>query len=308
MDKLIIFFNQNALYFVSILAVLCALIFFFLLRTQIKLKKKTQEYCKIEEKCTSLIINESILKQRFEDATETLSKNEEQMQALQNAASGLEREYSAFKAASAVREEGLTEKIAYLEKIKEDLTLKFKDISSEIIKSQQETFSLAQKNTLSAIINPFAEQLKAFKTEVTAAREESIKNKSNLDAQLNNLATLNVTLSKDAQNLTEALKGGKKMQGNWGECQLSSISEISGLRKGQDYETQESFVNEEKKLYRPDVIVHLPENRDIIIDSKVSLTDYLDAVNTEDEDIRKKALQKNVTALKSHIDELSFKE
>ncbi len=308
MDKLIIFFNQNTLYLVSILSLLCALELFFLLRTHIKLKNKTQEYHKIEEKCTSLIINESVLKQRFEDATEALLKNEEQMQALQADASGLEREYSAFKAASVVREEGLTEKIAYLEKIKEDLTLKFKDISTEIIKSQHETFSLAQKDTLSAIINPFADQLKAFKTEVTAAREESIKNKSSLDAQLNNLATLNVTLSKDAQNLTEALKGGKKMQGNWGECQLSRILEISGLRKGQDYETQESFVGEEKKLYRPDVIVHLPENRDIIIDSKVSLTDYLDAVNTEDEDIRKKALQKNVAALKAHIDELSFKE
>ncbi|MBP5698208.1 MAG: DNA recombination protein RmuC, partial [Alphaproteobacteria bacterium] len=138
--------------------------------------------------------------------------------------------------------------------------------------------------------------------------ETSLKNKSNLDAQLSNLANMNLALSRDAQNLAEALKGGKKAQGNWGECQLSRILEISGLRKNQDYETQESFTTEERKLYRPDVIIHLPENRDIVVDSKVSLTDYLDAVNTDDEETRQKALQKNVQAIKAHIDELSAKE
>ena len=156
-------------------------------------------------------------------------------------------------------------------------------------------------------MTPFTEQLKAFKTEVTAAREESIKNKSSLDAQLNNLKNMNLTLSQDAQNLAEALKGGKKTQGNWGECQLSRILEISGLRKGIDYETQETYINEEKKIYRPDVIIHLPDNRDIIIDSRVSLNDYLEVINAEDELSRDKALQKNIAAIKAHIDELSAK-
>ena len=192
--------------------------------------------------------------------------------------------------------------------MKEELTLKFKDISSEIIKAQHESFSNEQKNTLSNILNPFSEQLKAFKSEVNTAREESIKRKATLDNQLANLMNLNQNLSKDAQDLTEALKGNKKAQGNWGEYQLDRILEISGLRKGQDYDTQESYQDENKKLYRPDVIIHLPEGRDIIVDSKVSLNDYLEAVKAEDTITRDKCLQKNLNCIKNHIDELSVKE
>lgn len=250
----------------------------------------------------------ALSEQHTKDLSLQIEKNAAEKEFWQNNAATLERDFAAHKAASAAREEALNEKILYLEKIKEDLSLKFKDISSEIIKAQHETFSAEQKNTLSAVMTPFTEQLKAFKTEVTAAREESIKNKSSLDAQLNNLKNMNLTLSQDAQNLAEALKGGKKTQGNWGECQLSRILEISGLRKGIDYETQETYINEEKKIYRPDVIIHLPDNRDIIIDSKVSLNDYLEVINAEDELSRDKALQKNIAAIKAHIDELSAKE
>jgi len=280
----------------------------FLIRTRIFLKKINMKNKSLEQENTTYKISMELAKQKFTDLEQRIEKSEQEKNSWQVAASGLEKEFSAYKAAQDVKEETLTEKITFLEKIKDDLSLKFKDISSEIIKSQQETFSNEQKKNLSAVINPFAEQLQAFKAEVVATREESIKNKSNLDAQLANLANMNLTLSHDAQNLAEALKGNKKMQGNWGECQLSRILDISGLRKGQDYETQETYVNEDKKIYRPDVIIHLPENRDIIVDSKVSLSDYLDAVNAENEEDRQKSLQKNVTAIKNHIDELSAKE
>lgn len=253
---------------------------------------------------TRLLLNE----QKLTDLLKVVEKNEAEKRLLQENINIAERHLAAQSAASAEREQGLQDKITYLEKIKEDLTLKFKDISSEIIKAQHETFSKEQKNTLSAVMTPFADELKAFKSEVVAAREESIKNKSSLDTELNNLKNLNLTLSQDAQNLAEALKGGKKQQGNWGECQLSRILEISGLKKGVDYETQETYVNEDKKIYRPDVIIHLPDNRDIVIDSKVSLNDYLEAVNSEDEEMQAKALLKNVAAIKAHIDELAQKE
>jgi len=246
--------------------------------------------------------------QKLTDLIKQAETNEAEKRLLQENITIAERNLAAETAAAAEREQALNDKIAYLEKIKEDLTLKFKDISNEIIKAQHETFSLEQKNTLSAVMTPFADELKAFKTEVVAAREESIKNKSSLDTELNNLRNLNLTLSQDAQNLAEALKGGKKQQGNWGECQLSRILEISGLKKGIDYETQETYVNEDKKIYRPDVIIHLPDNRDIIVDSKVSLNDYLEAINSEDESARNKSLLKNVVAVKAHIDELSAKE
>lgn len=302
------YFNENAPYIAIILLVLGLLCFALWLSSYYKLNKTKKQNSELAQKMTDSEMQYKLLQQRFADITQTFEKIESEKNNWQLAATSLEKDFSAYKAASAAREEGLFEKISYLEKIKDDLSLKFKDISSEIIKAQHETFSNEQKNTLSTVLNPFKEQLQAFKEEVVATRAESIKNKSSLDTQLANLANMNLTLSKDAQNLAEALKGGKKMQGNWGECQLGRILEISGLRKGQDYDTQESFINEDKKLYRPDVIIHLPGKRDIVIDSKVSLTDYLDAVNTEDEEKRDKSLQKNVAAIKAHIDELSGKE
>lgn len=272
-----------------------------LLRKSIKYRYLSEDYQNFQTRYICL-------EQRFTDSQEQKHKCEEENRLLHTAVLNAERNIIAVKATAEAQKESLTEKIAYLEKIKEELTLKFKDISAETIKSQHESFSLEQKNTLSAVINPFAEQLKAFKTEIAAVREESIKNKSGLDAQLASLTQLNQNLSKDAQNLAEALKGGKKTQGNWGECQLNRVLEISGLRKGIDYETQGSYHDEEKNLYRPDVIIHLPENRDIIVDSKVSLVDYLAAVNSEDEAEKEQNLRKNLASLKSHIDELAAKE
>lgn len=280
---------------------LTGLLLLLILRKSIRYKYLNEDYLNLQ---TRFVRTE----QRFADSLEQIRKLEAENASLRTIILTSERELSAVKAASAAQKETLSEKIAYLEKIKEDLTLKFKDISAETIKSQQESFSKEQKNTLSAIITPFAEQLKAFKTEVAAAREESIKNKSGFDAQLASLTQLNQTLSKDAQNLAEALKGGKKAQGNWGECQLSRVLEISGLRKGIDYDTQSSYHDEEKNLYRPDVIIHLPENRDIIVDSKVSLVDYLAAVNSEDEAEIEQNLRKSAASLKAHIDELAAKE
>ena len=291
-----------------ICAILALLLLLFSIRQTIVLINKTRKNNELKDILNQTQIQNAILQQRFATFEQEIAKIEAQKEEFRTQSLNLEKELSAYKASSVAKEENLLEKIKYLEQIKEDLSLKFKNISSEIIKAQHETFSKEQQQTLSVIINPFTEQLKAFKQEVTSAREESIKNKSNLDAQLANLSHLNQALSQDAQNLAEALKGGKKAQGNWGECQLSRILEISGLRKGQDYDTQESFHDEDKKLYRPDVIIHLPENRDIVVDSKVSLIDYLDAVNAEDEETRLKFLQKNVQSLKAHIDELSSKE
>ena len=291
-----------------ICAILALLLLLFSIRQTIVLINKTRKNNELKDILNQTQIQNAILQQRFAAFEQEIAKIEAQKEEFRTQSLNLEKELSAYKASSVAKEENLLEKIKYLEQIKEDLSLKFKNISSEIIKAQHETFSKEQQQTLSVIINPFTEQLKAFKQEVTSAREESIKNKSNLDAQLANLSQLNQALSQDAQNLAEALKGGKKAQGNWGECQLSRILEISGLRKGQDYDTQESFHDEDKKLYRPDVIIHLPENRDIVVDSKVSLIDYLDAVNAEDEETRLKFLQKNVQSLKAHIDELSSKE
>lgn len=202
----------------------------------------------------------------------------------------------------------MDEKIRYLEQNKEELALKFRDISNEIIQSQNKQFNEEQRNAFNLLMKPFQEQMSEFKNKVEAAHESSLKNKSSFDEQLKNLFNLNQTLSKDAQDLSMALKGGKKLQGNWGEFQLERVLEISGLQKGLNYVTQETFKNEDNRMLRPDVIVHMPNDRSVVIDSKVSLNDYMAYVNCEDEVERAEYLKKHIQCLKNHIDELSGKE
>lgn len=200
------------------------------------------------------------------------------------------------------------EKLQYIEQVKNEQTAKFKEISGEIIRLQSQQMNENQKQTLSMVLNPFKEQLESFKNEVNKANTENLKSKSSFDEQFKNLLSLNQALSQDAQNLTNALRGSKKMQGDWGEVELNRILEIAGLQKNIDFYTQENFKNEENQNLRPDVVVRLPNNRCVVIDSKVSMNDYVDYVNCENEAQKNLYLQKHIQCIKNHIDELSAKE
>jgi len=202
----------------------------------------------------------------------------------------------------------MEEKLQYIEQTKNDMAIKFRDISNEIIRNQSAQINEAQKSSLSSLLNPFREQLQSFKDEVSKANNENIKNKSSFDEQFKNLLQLNQSLSTDAQNLTNALRGSKKMQGDWGEVELNRILEISGLQKDIDYFTQVNLKGDDNQNLRPDVIVKLPNNRGVVIDSKVSMNDYITYVNSEDEGQKALALQRHIQCIKKHIDELAAKE
>ena len=202
----------------------------------------------------------------------------------------------------------MEDKIKYIEQSKNEMTVKFRDISNEILRIQSTQINEAQKNNLSALLTPFREQLQSFKEEVSKANTENIKNKLSFDQQFKDLLQLNQNLSSDAQNLTNALRGSKKMQGDWGEVELNRLLDISGMQKNIDFFTQENFKDENNQNLRPDVVVRLPNNRGVIIDSKVSMNDYIDYVNTEDENIKSQHLQKHIQCIRAHIDELSAKE
>lgn len=202
----------------------------------------------------------------------------------------------------------MEEKLAFLEKSKEELALKFRDISNEVIKAQNRQFGDEQKNAFTLLLKPFQEQMSEFKYKVEAAHQDSLKNKSSFDEQFKTLLTLNQNLSKDAEDLSAALKGNKKIQGNWGEFQLERILEIAGLQEHLNYEKQETFRNEENRMLRPDIIIKLPNDRNVIVDSKVSLNDYVNYVNCEDETLRQVYLKKHIQCIRGHIDELAGKD
>ncbi|RBQ29902.1 MULTISPECIES: DNA recombination protein RmuC [Aliarcobacter] len=203
-----------------------------------------------------------------------------------------------------VEKESLKEKIAFLENNKQQMKLEFENLANRLFDDTQKK----SNQNINQVLTPFKEQLTLFGTRVNEIFNEDTKQRSSLITEIKNLKELNNQISQDAINLTKALKGQNKLQGDWGEMILSSILEQTGLRKGLEYKVQNSFKDDSGKLFRPDVIVHLPTNKDIIIDSKLSLNSYIDYTNSEDENDKKDALNRLLSSINSHIKDLSSKK
>ena len=199
------------------------------------------------------------------------------------------------------------EKLALLNNARQQLSEEFKNLANSIFEEKTERFDKKSKLTLDGALNPLKTQLSDFKKKVEDVYDKESKERVSLLHELAHLKTLNQKMSEDALNLTKALKGDKKTQGNWGEVILERVLEDSGLRKGKEYETQLSFKGEGGKRFMPDVVVRLPDDKDIVIDSKVSLVDYERYSSSEDALERDQALKAHVQAIKQHIESLSIK-
>ena len=195
----------------------------------------------------------------------------------------------------------------YKEEVREmQVTFKaeFKNIASEVVKKQSEDFS-ARNET---ILKPFKDQLQSFENTVHSQMKESISKAASFKEQINQLKELNIQISQEANNLTNALKGDNKLQGNWGELILERVLDSSGLEKGLEYKTQVSLTNAEDDRIQPDAVIYLPDNKHIIIDSKVSLTAYEKFVNETDEIEKSNYLKAHLTSVKTHVKALSNKK
>jgi DNA recombination protein RmuC len=187
-----------------------------------------------------------------------------------------------------------------VESLNEKLTLQFKNLANEIFEEKSKKFTEQSRNSLFDVLKPLGEKLVEFEKRVEATHKDTISRNSALREQLENLQRLNVHMTREAENLTRALRGDTKTQGAWGEFILESILEKSGLEKDREYTIQESFTTVEGRL-RPDVIIRLPENKHVIIDSKVSLTAYNNFVNAETEEEKLAYLKSHITSIRQHI-------
>jgi DNA recombination protein RmuC len=194
-----------------------------------------------------------------------------------------------------------------LEERQQQLRKDFELLATKILDEKTEKFTLQNKENIKNILNPLQEKLQIFEKKVEDSQKESISMHSALKEQLLGLKDLNQQMTKETTNLTRALKGDSKMQGNWGELVLEHVLEKSGLEKDREYFVQQSFTTAEGSRVLPDVVLHLPDNKRMVIDSKVSLTDYERYVNA-DEDERPKFLKAHVNSIKKHIDQLSEKK
>ena len=193
-----------------------------------------------------------------------------------------------------------------LEERQEQLRKDFELLATKILEEKSEKFTLQNKENIKNILNPLQEKIKTFEEKVDLTQKESISMHSALKEQLLGLKDLNQQMTKEATNLTRALKGDSKMQGNWGELVLERVLEKSGLEKDREYFVQQSFTQENGSRVLPDVVLHLPDGKKMIIDSKVSLTDYERLVNADDED-KDRFLKAHVNSIRKHVDQLSEK-
>jgi len=195
-----------------------------------------------------------------------------------------------------------------IEKLQEKFTKEFENLANKILDEKSNKFTEQNKQNIENILNPLQEKIKLFEDKVDKTHKESIDYHAALRQQIIGLKELNLQMSKEAINLTKALKGDSKAQGNWGELVLERVLEKSGLEKDREYYVQESHVNTEGKRIVPDVVIHLPDNKKMIVDSKVSLTAYERYVNSEDEETKEQFLKEHVNSLKRHVVQLSEKK
>jgi DNA recombination protein RmuC len=194
-----------------------------------------------------------------------------------------------------------------IEQLQQKFAMQFENLANKILDEKSSKFSELNKENIKNILDPLREKIADFEKKVETNSKENITINAALREQILNLTQLNEQMSREAMNLTKALKGDSKMQGNWGELVLERVLEKSGLEKGREYDVQQSFTTEEGNRLMPDVIIHMPDGKKMIIDSKVSLTAYERFVNAEDELEKAKFLKEHVNSIERHVEMLSAK-
>lgn len=200
------------------------------------------------------------------------------------------------------------EQLVLLQNAKAELAKEFENVANKIFENKQQQFSLNSKTLLDTTLDPLKLQLSEFRKKVEDVYEKENAERNRLSGQVVELQKQAQKIGEDAVNLAQALKGNTKAQGNWGEVVLERLLEESGLQKGREYDTQVNFTGNDGSRLMPDVIIHLPENKDIVIDAKCSLVDYERFCSAEDESERKQYLNAHVNSLRNHIKGLSIKD
>ena len=216
-------------------------------------------------------------------------------------------ELAALKTSNDNLIEKLENQKSEIENLQKRLTVEFENIATKILKERSEEFSLSNHKSMSEILNPLKDRIQEFEKKVDETYKNELRDKISLSEEVKTLTKLNARISEEANNLTKALKGDVKKQGNWGEVILERVLERSGLTRGQEYQREVVVEGADMNVQRPDVIIHLPDNKHIIIDSKVSLVAYERLMSADTEEQRTVFLKDHINSLRSHVKLLSEK-
>ncbi|QBA64436.1 DNA recombination protein RmuC [Muriicola soli] len=286
---------------ISLLAValLVGILGFFLGNYIERLKRKSIQ--------STLEERERQLRSSREELEERLGTERAATELLRTENTGLAQQITRNEADLENLRQKLGEQKEEVEQLQEKFTKEFENLANKILDEKSLKFTEQNQKNIKHILNPLQEKIQLFEKKVEESQKENISIHSALKEQLLNLQNQNLKITKEAENLTKALKGDSKMQGNWGELVLERVLEKSGLEKDREYTVQQSFTREDGSRVLPDVVINLPDSKKMVIDSKVSLTDYERFVNAEEE-LQDKFLKDHINSLKKHVDQLSAKK
>ena len=263
-----------------------------------------------EKEKTSLQERNAILTETKLTAEKTISELQFEYKQLQTEKEGIIRVNIQQDADIKNLSEKLTIQKKELENIQEKFTMEFENLANKILDEKSTKFTEQNKENIKQILSPLQEKIRLFEDKVDKTHKESIDYHAALRQQIIGLKELNEQMSKEAINLTKALKGDSKTQGNWGELILERVLEKSGLEKDREYVLEKSFnTNDDNKIrLRPDVIINLPDSKKMIVDSKVSLTAYEQYANSDNDDEKAQFLKEHIASLNRHVTQLSEKK
>ena len=290
-----------ALIIVTIISMILLSLVFILWRTK---KQLAKQYLAKDEQNQQLSLKQAV------DA-EKLKQHEQldiDYQQLQQQFLACKTENVSLHTRLQEQEKNSNEKIKLLQNAEQQLKTQFENLANKIFEDRSKQFSEQNKASMEHIVSPIKTQLTDFKSRVEAVYQNETKDRISLREEISSLRRDTEKMNQEALNLTRALKGDKKVQGNWGEMILEKVLEQSGLRKGIEYETQGAYRDEDNNLFKPDVIIRLPEDKDVIVDSKVSLLAYEAYCSAENEQEAVIALKAHIKSVREHIKGLSDKD
>lgn len=266
-----------------------------------------EERAELEGRLAEAAQENAKLEERSRSGEATLAEAKGELVELREANTGLNSKLAGAEERIQSMDARIAEQKKEVFELQKKLTAEFETLATRVLDANSKKFAENNKESLDKLLVPLAEKITDFRTRVDRTHDQSVKDRAELVAQLKTLGELNQKMSTEARNLTTALKGQTKTQGNWGELVLETVLEKSGLEEGREYRTQASFTSEEGRRQQPDVLINLPEGKHLVIDAKVSLVAYERCVNEEDEGSRETALKEHIQSVKNHVMELSKK-
>ena len=291
--------HMNEIYIYFIIGILCLAIGYFL-GNYIQFLKTKSRQSTLEEREQQMLNNLSVFQDRLKESENQKFKLQTDKEQLGNQIVRYQADLDNLQLKNREQKEEV-------EKLQEKFTKEFENLANKILEEKSLKFTERNEKNIKNILTPLNEKILLFEKKVEESQKENISIHSALKEQLLHLQTQNIKITQEAENLTKALKGDSKMQGNWGELVLERVLEKSGLEKDREYIVQQSFKREDGSRVLPDVIINLPDGKKMVVDSKVSLTDYERYVNSED-DFKEKFLKDHINSLRRHVDQLSAKK